>query len=140
MCVGQQVTDYAWKYKGLFVVAVDSTGAYVGTFEYPGTDAQSFWAPPECGETHLIHRDANHKPLRAQLFWRAPPQGTGKVSFRALIKRGDPNEGSFFYPNKNGQLTLEEATTEPAPALGLAPPGASCSGYCLGRGKVSNSR
>ena len=117
---------------------MDSQGRYVGNWEFPGADKQIFWSPPECGSTHIIHKDANLKPLRAQLFFRAPPKGTGTISFRALIKRGNPNVGFFYFPNKDGQLTLKEADTEAdpvAPALSLAPTGGSCSGYCKGLGQ-----
>lgn len=126
-------TDYDWKYKGLFVTAVDGEGRYVGNWEFPGETQHMFWSPPECGSTHLIQKDANLKPLRIQLFFRAPEEGTGTISFRALIKRGDPNTGGFYYPNVDGQLTLEEAdlSSDPiAPKLLLAPKGASCTGFC----------
>jgi len=109
-----------------------------GNWEFPGTAKQIFWSPPECGSTHIIHKDANLKPLRAQLYFRAPPKGTGTITFRTLIKRGNPNLGEFFYPNAGGRLTLQEADTaaDPvAPALSLAPKGGSCSGYCQGLGQ-----
>jgi hypothetical protein len=50
---------------------------YVGEWELGGEEQQMFWHPPECGATHIIHKDANLKPLRVQLFFRAPETNTG---------------------------------------------------------------
>ena len=58
----------------------------VGEWEFPGLENQMFWSPPDCVQSsgpdqgrkmHLIHKDANLKPYRIQLFWVAPAAGTG---------------------------------------------------------------
>ena len=133
--------EYTKKYKGFFARAVDEEGSPVGEWEFPGTDSQTFWSPPECGSKHIIHKDADLKPFRVQIHYRAPPKGTGKITFHALIKRGDPNTGEFWYPNDAsvGKLTLEEATETPAPKLALAARGESCAAFCAGRRQVCDA-
>ena len=131
-------TDYAWKYKGFFARAVDENGYAVGEWKFPGTSEQKFWSPPECGSNHVIHRDASQKPLQSQLFFQAPAAGTGTITFHALIKRGEPNVGSFYYPN-TAKLVLREATAAEAPVLAVAPEGQSCASFCAGRGEVCDA-
>ena len=61
-------------------------------------------------------------------MFRAPPEGTGPITFRALLKQGETNKGAFYWPwvpasstphmeptagLPNGDLTLVE---RPAPA------------------------
>jgi hypothetical protein len=69
-------TDYNWKYKGFFARAVDAKGRVVGHWNFPGTSNQLFWSPPECGSSHIIHKNAELKPFRAQLYFQAPDEGT----------------------------------------------------------------
>ena len=133
---------------GLFVAAKDSAGTWVGAWEFPGSGAeQPMWSPPDCGRTHAIHKDASLKPLRLQLFYRAPPKGTGAITFHALIKRGNPNTGEFFYPNLE-KLALEEAeVAAPAAAPGgeavdtfhPAPAGVSCASFCSAHGRTCDA-
>ena len=42
----------------------------------------------------------------------APPVGTGRIRFRVLIKHGETNGGSFFWPQ--AELTMKEG-----PSLGV---------------------
>ena len=74
-------TEYTAKYKGFFARAVNAKGQAVGEWEFPGTDSQMFWSPPECGARHIIHKDADLKPFRVQIHYRAPPAGTGQYPF-----------------------------------------------------------
>ena len=67
------------------------------------------------------------------LTYMAPPLGTGRVRFRALIKRGVANTGSFHYPSTGAgadDLVLEEmdmAVAEaPHPVTLAAEAGVSC--------------
>lgn len=125
---------YTAKYKGFFADAVDADDKTVGFFEFPGSDKQLFWEPPQC-PGRVIHNSADIKPFRAELYYRAPPPGTGTIRFRALIKYGEPNEGEFFYPNtaKDGLLTLTETGNVKPPTLHAAPAGMSCASYCASR-------
>lgn len=149
-------TDYDWKYKGFFARAVDDNGYAVGEWQFPGNSEQKFWSPPECGRSHVIHRDASLKPLQSQLFFKAPVAGTGTITFHALIKRGEPNVGSFWYPNlkaadgtsgsnneeegmSGSKLVLREATEEESPMLVPAPEGVSCASFCGGLGQVCDA-
>lgn len=42
--------------------------------------------------------------------FRAPAAGTGKITFKALVKFGPANEGEFFWPNLAGDFSLNEAS------------------------------
>ena len=129
------VLDFDWKYKGFFAAAVDNSGRAVGKFQFPGKDKQLFWEPPLC-PGRVIHNSADLKPYESQLFFKAPPAGTGPITFRALIKKGEPNMGSFHYPNGDGDLVLQEAPSVVLPTLHAAAPGISCASYCAGRNEI----
>ena len=63
------VHDYDWKYKGLFVHAVDENEDTVGSFDFPGKETQMFWEPPTC-PGRLIHNSADLKKMTDS---RLPP-------------------------------------------------------------------
>lgn len=130
-----------WKFRGFFARAVNEDGDPVGTWELPTNLATSFWSPPECGPNHIIHRDARLKPFRFQLHFRAPPKGTGRITFHALIKQGDPNTGYFYYPNNEttGRLSLLEARAVAAPVLHEAEARQSCVSFCGSRGQTCDA-
>lgn len=62
----------------------------------------------------------------------------GPITFHALIKRGDPNTGEFYYPNseQSGKLVLQESKATAEPGLHLAARGESCSVFCAARKQV----
>ena len=43
----------------------------------------------------LMHSDANPKNFQERFVFRAPPPGTGRVTFRLLIKQGETNKGAL---------------------------------------------
>ena len=76
---------------------------------------QPFQTPPNCGGKAVTHADANLKQLHTRFFFSAPI-GTGTVRFRVLIKQGEQNKGSFFWPVR--ELVLNEG---PAPLIPIMP-------------------
>ena len=93
-------TDYDWKYKGFFARAVDAKGRVVGQWGFPGTDHQLFWSPPECGSSHIIHKDAALKPLRAALYFQAPSVRRLQVHHvRQNLIGMLSSESNLVYPN-----------------------------------------
>ena len=56
-----------------------------------------------------MHADAEPKHYLERFAFRAPPAGTGPITFRALIKQGDTNMGAFYWP------------TAPATGIGGSP-------------------
>ena len=109
-----------------------------------------FWTPPDalCGGKAVLHSSATQKRYDHKLVFRAPPAGTGSITFRALIKHGDTNMGSFYWPvapasgatkmetpkdgKPGGDLTLVEAGGAPAAQAWFRAtlPGQSCDDVC----------
>ena len=66
---------------------------------------------------------------KAVYRFKAPPSGTGTVTFRCLIKKGPANGGYFFYPAND--LVLTEATAgKSISAWQRAGSGESCGEFC----------
>ena len=104
-----RVTDYNWKYRGFLMNAVNDLNVTVGEWMYPELEDANFWSPPNCPQSAL-HSSANLKPFRSLLRFKTPAKGTGKLTFRAIVKKGPANDGYFYYPNgDNGPLVLNEA-------------------------------
>jgi len=116
--------DYNGKYIGLLIYAVeyDEDGQLdEHGCPSPGCDgsdeihAGSWYAAPGepfqqsqiCGDKALTHTSAVLKNFHHTLHWRAPPAGTGKVIFRAIVKVGPTNGGWFYWPMMV-DLVLEE--------------------------------
>lgn len=117
------------KYRGLLVHAVAGNGSTVGSWEFPTGENNPVFHSPHAGA--VLQVSAELKPARSVLHWRAPSQGTGSVTFKAVIKTGPANTGAFFYPNSLGDLILTERTSEVPPlhlTIGLA--GKSCDQVC----------
>lgn len=95
-------------YKGLLLYAVDAQENKVGSWEIALTQPQIFWTPPDtaCDNKAVMHVDAQDKNYQHRFVWRAPAAGVGPVTFRALLKHGDTQLGSFYWPT--------------APAMGAA--------------------
>ena len=141
------------KYIGLLLYAVDGSETKVGSWEIPERTPPTWWMPPDslCGGKALLHASAKHKRYVHELVFRAPPAGAGTLTFRALIKHGDTNMGSFYWPvapasgvrkmdtpadrSPGGDLTLTEATSVGAQAWFRATaPGQSCDDICAANG------
>ena len=95
------------QYIGLLAYAVDASGEKVGAWEIPRLDPPIFWTPPDyscscggsCPGASVMHYTADPKPYSVELPWRAPNvSGTGKVTFRVLLKQGETNGGAFYWP------------------------------------------
>ena len=88
------------KYIGFLLYAVDSTERKVGVWEVRDIPPVSFWLPqdPGCGGISVMHADARPKRYIHAHKFRAPSAGAGPITFRALIKHGDTNEGAFYWP------------------------------------------
>ena len=128
-----RVTQYGWKYRGLLLHAVDSTGTTVGGWGLPlSAPNYAFWHPPICGEGFVLHGDATEKVLDTTFHYRTPPQGTGTITFRALFKKGPANEGSFHYPKSDPSLNevVSGSPTTSTPGWYLADAGQSCTASC----------
>ena len=71
--------------------------------------------------------------------FRAPAVGTGRVTFKTLLKSGPANTGAFHWANKDGPLTLNELKKVDAPGWYKAESGQSCKKACQARGGTCNS-
>jgi hypothetical protein len=85
-----RVTCYAMTYRGLMMYAVDSTEKKVGDWVIPVEEPDVFDTPwksatHECHGT-VMHASAEVKPYHSIFHFAAPPVGTGKITFRVLIK------------------------------------------------------
>ena len=101
------------------------------SWEIPPNEPAKFWTPPElpgCAGKAVMHADAEPKHYLERFAFRAPPAGTGPITFRALIKQGDTNMGAFYWPTApasgvssgmpmpgraGGDLLLDEITGPP---------------------------
>mmetsp|Transcript_23922 Transcript_23922/g.40392 ORF Transcript_23922/g.40392 Transcript_23922/m.40392 type:complete len:1796 (-) Transcript_23922:370-5757(-) len=146
-----EVNRYPFKYRGLVLHASSSSSRHVGQWQTTGNDAENreFWNPT-VGKECIMHAQADLKPLQVEFRFKAPPAGTGTITFHALIKIGPANTGYFYYPNgvepnirkaiptgdfpgTGTDLQLTEASppsSSPSPSWGVAPLGVSCSEFC----------
>ena len=46
-----------------------------------------------------MHSDAELKGYSERFVFRAPPAGTGPITFRVLLKQGETNKGAFYWPS-----------------------------------------
>ena len=89
--------DYDLKYRGILLHAVDENGVSVGEMRFPRSEKlPKHHSPVECPHAAL-HTDAELKPFRSVFRFKAPEAGTGKLTFRCLVKTGPANTGDFWY-------------------------------------------
>lgn len=153
------VANETAKYIGMLVYAVkanDATEPKVGGWEVPLENSPSMWTPPDapgCDKKALMHAGAETKRYTERLMFRAPPAGTGPITFRALVKQGETNKGAFYWPLApaatyshlepsaglpSGDLTLLERTA-PAPPRPWAYRGTvsqTCTEVCAQHGNL----
>lgn len=137
------------KYLGLLLYAVDDQEVKVGSWVLPLETPARFWLPkdPGCSGKSVMHADAVAKHFKERFVFRAPAAGTGRITFRALIKQGETNRGAFYwigsgappaYRFAGGDLTLSEAA--PPSGAGSTPEwlratvGESCAAACARAG------
>jgi hypothetical protein len=87
-------------YIGLLLYAVDENENKVGSWDVPFEAPPRFWTPPDylCGGKAVMHADASPKGFVHSFSFRGPAAGTGTIFIRALVKHGDTNQGSFYWP------------------------------------------
>eukprot|EP00462_Mataza_sp_D1_P022678 CAMPEP_0175131328 /NCGR_PEP_ID=MMETSP0087-20121206/6483_1 /TAXON_ID=136419 /ORGANISM="Unknown Unknown, Strain D1" /LENGTH=1426 /DNA_ID=CAMNT_0016413609 /DNA_START=30 /DNA_END=4310 /DNA_ORIENTATION=- len=137
-----RVLAFGYKYRGLSVVARNSANKNVGSWK--GDDwfkpiARAAQDPNDNCHGAILHTHAALKPYHYVLKFLAPPKGTGKLTFKALIKRGDANTGEFYKPLQD--LVLDEgpeSTGKPTPTDGSqwfqSDAAQSCSAACKTKG------
>ena len=107
------------KYLGLLMYAVDRFESKVGTWEIPIDKETRFWLPPDpgCGGYSLMHMDAELKSFQERFIFRAPPAGTGPITFRVLVKQGETNKGAFCntHASSRSYVLLRLHAAPPAP-------------------------
>ena len=138
------------KWIGLLLYAVDANEKKKGAWELRETPPAVFWTPTDydCGGHAVMHADATPKGYAHSLTFRAPEAGAGPLTFRALLKHGDTNGGSFYWPLApamgtaaalvdpedgvaGGDLVLREAGAIPPQEWFRATgPGQSCDHVC----------
>ena len=81
----------------------------MGGWAIPLESPMRFWLPPDpgCGGRSLMHASAEPKRYVERFVFRAPPAGTGPITFRALVKQGETNRGAFYW--------MGEPSPRPAP-------------------------
>ena len=140
------------KYIGLLLYAVDQGDASetkVGDWEPLLEERQKFWRPPDmpgCARKAVMHAGPEEKNYLERFYFRAPPVGTGPITFRALVKQGETNKGAFYWPvapasatpdltpvdgRSNGDLTLTEGSPRaPTPWSYRGSVGETCTQVC----------
>jgi len=127
-----------FKFRGLMLYAVNTKNEKVGGWELPQEDQFSDFHTPEgaCEGKAVMHSGAEQKNYHNIFAFRAPPAGTGKITFKCLLKSGPANTGAFHWPNKDGPLSLREAATEADSSWLLSQKGRSCDDTCAAVGKL----
>ena len=85
-----RVKCYNMLFRGIQIYGVDSTEQKVGDWDISAEEPAIFRRPwtdssSACYGT-LMHASAEYKPYHSVLYYVAPPAGTGKITFRCLIK------------------------------------------------------
>ena len=96
--------------------AVDANERKVGGWAIPLESPMRFWLPPDpgCEGRSLMHAGAEKKRYVERFVFRAPPAGTGPITFRVLVKQGETNRGAFYW---TGELLPRAATALSLPAF-----------------------
>eukprot|EP00948_MAST-09A_sp_MAST-9A-sp1_P001837 g1837.t1 len=124
-----EVLHYQYKYRGLLLHAVDSQGNTVGEWGLPSDKpGYDFWHPTTCGKQYVLHANGDDKHLGQRFYFKAPPAGTGTITFQLLLKVGPANEGEFYYPKQD--LVLTEAGIESSQKYYLGAQGDNCHDTC----------
>eukprot|EP01114_Cavostelium_apophysatum_P019332 TRINITY_DN61_c0_g1_i1.p1 TRINITY_DN61_c0_g1~~TRINITY_DN61_c0_g1_i1.p1 ORF type:complete len:1021 (-),score=244.73 TRINITY_DN61_c0_g1_i1:110-3172(-) len=132
--INLRTTCYGYNYRGFLIYAVDANGTKVGDwalpFEAPAWTVAPWESIPghQCAKS-LMHASAQTKPYFLRFRYLGPVNGTGTVTFKTLIKWGDPNTGAFYWPNQTFQLT-ESSVQSTRPEFEMTNVGESCSDHC----------
>ena len=130
-----------YKYRGLLITAVDQRNATVGSWAIAGGNDALFWSPSTCPKS-ILHMSASVKPYTTSFTFRAPTAGTGKITFRCLIKRGPANNGYFHHPMLAGDLQLTEGSARSATMnfVSKSGVGESCDQHCQKKAAVCDEK
>lgn len=104
---------YDLKFVGLLLHAVDKKNLSVGYMVFPDTSLGGFQSPAANCPHAALHKDASLKPFKTVFRFQTPPEGTGTITIRCLIKTGPANTGEFWWPNTMGDIVLTEAPPPP---------------------------
>lgn len=103
--------EFGHRLRGLMIHANTEADEFVGTWDIPDDTNPTTHIP--CSDPAvLLHTSAELKPYRLLMRWKAPPSGTGTVTFKTLIKDGQANEGEFYFPEVDLVLTEAEAESK----------------------------
>jgi hypothetical protein len=85
-----RVTCYGMLFRGLLLYAVNDKEQKVGDWQISDADPVEFkrpWTDPSspCFGA-LMHASAEYKAYDSVLYFQTPPEGTGNITFRCLIK------------------------------------------------------
>eukprot|EP00471_Norrisiella_sphaerica_P009678 CAMPEP_0184495982 /NCGR_PEP_ID=MMETSP0113_2-20130426/32838_1 /TAXON_ID=91329 /ORGANISM="Norrisiella sphaerica, Strain BC52" /LENGTH=184 /DNA_ID=CAMNT_0026882423 /DNA_START=205 /DNA_END=756 /DNA_ORIENTATION=- len=84
-----KVNRYPFKYRGLVLHASSATDRFVGEWRAAGNDLeQKMFFNPTPEKECIMHAQGDLKPLVSEFRFKAPPAGTGKVTFGCLLKIG----------------------------------------------------
>lgn len=136
--INLRVTCYRMAFRGILLYAVSANGSKIGDW-YVTAESPAVWKEPwinlpghSC-ERSLMHASAAIKPYFSRFRFLGPVNGTGTITFKALIKQGDANTGAFFKPAKVLMLTEGRSTK---PIWSRTDLGQSCQESCISKGLV----
>ena len=93
MTIHLRVIQTGWKFRGLLLNAVDVNDTVVGEWSHPPEPGYPYRVNnPSCPGS-LLHGNGDRKPYASHFTFKTPPAGTGRITFRALIKKGWANTG-----------------------------------------------
>jgi hypothetical protein len=134
MYINLRVICYGMIYRGLLMYATTANNTKVGDWYLPN-DEPAWWDLPwsalpghKCDKS-IMHASAALKPYLGIMRFKAPPAGTGTITFKSMVKYGDANTGAFYWPQKDLVLTEGPKTTPPK-AWKLTAVGQSCTEFC----------
>ena len=85
-----RVKCYGMLFRGIQMYAVNGSEAKVGDWEISNEEPINFRRPWESADDEcfgtIMHASAEYKPYHSVLYFKTPSAGTGKITFRALIK------------------------------------------------------
>jgi hypothetical protein len=139
-----RTTCHDMLFRGMLLYAVDSNELKVGDWDL-GADEPAIFTQPwripgvplaSVCTNSVMHYGAQFKSYLNTIKFIPPTNGTGKITFRCLIKYGDANVGAFYYPNLSGDLSLTQAAPTRSNMYELTNIGQSCSEFCQAKSKA----
>lgn len=134
------------QYRGLLLYAVNAsqncssanTYCKVGDWVVPDERITYFSTTSNCKKS-VIHSTSAIKQYLTIFTFRAPPAGTGTITFKILFKTGNPNptsSGDFLFPASELILTERPKANNIPSNWVVLPVGSDCATYCQGLGKT----